>query len=804
MLTIGWIFLLWAQAPTTIDMESWDTLARPWMTADELELYNSLSEDQRKRFRGTFVARRVENSKTWPKSGLFLPCFYHVRFYNDVRDQLEYTLGSPHDIVPNPQNSQLPSEWRYARERFYFLPVDESRVRLAPRSERAWDKVKSEMILHPDHLYQLPISSFGQTRLPNDIDWVQGRIQSYWLEPNQKGSSMRLYLRLPQAFIEKNARARAEQTLELLLVLTTESGQSYRRHAGQEVNLKTDRDLFFLTHLPSGNFRIKGYVYSGFLPAGLTFAQDVFVAPAQLPRVGTPILSQTWGIQGLEVPATNGIRTGGIEYLLPTGYDPTRPTRVLIPSRLSDTKALLQTGTDSPEPLQFVNQDPEWTVFRMEPTPTPFRVLATASGPGTDLAFSSWSQDLSPTAPASDQVSLVESQNQNYLDLDHLQFKPPAPLSFLYVNGHPFLASTNSTFSWPLINWGEKAALKYESMHGRQFTSNAFQLRRSDVFQEIKVRPVHLVVGAKDLNGSPVGFNQVKIRHDGQPADQIELSPILEMPKLWGIVVKDDLLQYPEWKTMLSMLLDWLKGQLSENDYVYVVHIAHRPQLILKPTRIKPEVLSALRQLRSTQDSSNYFNLEYLIQELTTLDRHAVMPHQVIMMTTGLSDELTQLETVAAGLRDTGLQIYNLVYEPLNLPTDISEDMAAKIREHALPMAKNDAASTGIRDNFQEQQNTKAGFRLRLGERNNRPDGLKLNLAKEAFNEQIELQTAGLTQKIKPGQVRLYLSQFFDRLTLWQSALRHVRLPASMNIDALTFEAPDGQTVSWSKVEWRP
>ncbi len=782
-------------------LESWETLARPWMTGVESTLFDALTEEERVRFRGTFVARRQEHPEVWSDQGLYLPIFFCDRTYDDIRDYLLATVGEPDRVVKNATNPSVPSEWHYPDYEFHFVAVARTRITLTERSVQEWERVKQRMILHPQMLYSFSSKSFGRTRLPEDITWFDTNVVSYLLDPDPRGEHLRVVVALPASFIEavKARGADSEVALELLIELDKGTGETEFRHDSSVVQVTDDRVAVFEAHLPPGHFNAKLMIYSGFLPVGLQAQTSIYVAPPELPRIGTPIIVQQWAPEGLIQPGKNELMLGGFRYRWDQAYDNKKMAMVLVHAQALPAEVFILKGDASPQPLTFLNRVGTWFLFELPPQTGPFQLIAQTIADGNGLRGFRTFPPQWPTHRQSTALSL-KTETKNYLELEELQLGETSALSYLFIAGQPYLATDSQTIPWLPFNWGEQAELRVGAMKDSSWQEATAILNRSEVYTELDVRNEHLVLGSRNAEGDVQAVPT--ILRDGVPLQGALQTPIAKIDQVWGLVFKDDVLDRSLWPFAREELIRWLESHLKPTDLVYVVLISQRPQLVLPPTLSRADLVATLNSLTPSLQRDTSFDLQYLIDEITHLEYHTKKPHQVVMMTPQLTDDLTQLESLLLELRRTGLQVYNLEFpDPLRVA-----DSRKSLKDRAIPMETMKPDTESIRDNFQETRNTKVGFRISLAEKKlnqaRRDQLTKEAAARSAFSDQIQLRTAGLCMRAEPGQERQTLSEFFRHLTLWFDALTHVQLPVNTDPESLTFQVEPGTQVYWTSVQW--
>lgn len=153
---------------------------------------------------------------------------------------------------------------------------------------------------------------------------------------------------IPQSFrdLVKGTTASQTQHMEALLLLHRDGEESFAqlvdadrvRHGSQWVNLLEAPFMTFDAQLPPGFYDVEVLVYSGFLSHGVRSRQSMSITPPELPRIGDPILSQSWSAASLEVPEQWVVTAGGTAYQPTASYNPALPARVLVhsPSRTHD------------------------------------------------------------------------------------------------------------------------------------------------------------------------------------------------------------------------------------------------------------------------------------------------------------------------------------------------------------------------------------------------------------------------------------------------------------------------------------
>ena len=203
-------------------------------------------------------------------------------------------------------------------------------------------------------------------------------------------------------------------------------------------------------------------------------------------------------------------------------------------------------------------------------------------------------------------------------------------------------------------------------------------------------------------------------------------------------MVNDAILESQAWLEIRRVLMSWLKNHTSERDQIYVVHISNRPELVVPPTQNKVMVQAGIESLTPKAELENYFTVRYLIDGLTHLPEHQTLPHQVLLITDQLSNELKQLEDLLSTLRRTGLQIYNLEFPYEFTPeseqrfqeTRSDPTLAMKVQED-----RDQWMRSATRDNFQEERNVQSGFSIPIGGKSQERDAERERILNEAFHE---------------------------------------------------------------------
>lgn len=228
----------------------WESLALPWMTAEEEGLYRQLSESEKQMFKGFFIARRLEDPATWSKTGMYLPEFFCKVTHGDIRDQLLHVLGEPKGSTHFPLNPNLPSAWHFDQFELRFLPQGGKHISLDRSSALTWDTVKQGFIKHPKLRYDFMVKSFGRTRLPDDIDIAPVEIASSFLVPEDNGGTLTVNIPIPKFFRDQVAQTSASpvQNMEMHVRLrrpgTVGPNQVVEvRHASHRLNVLEEQYL---------------------------------------------------------------------------------------------------------------------------------------------------------------------------------------------------------------------------------------------------------------------------------------------------------------------------------------------------------------------------------------------------------------------------------------------------------------------------------------------------------------------------------------------------------------------------------
>jgi len=802
----------------SLDRTDWGALARPWMTAAEAALYDRIGPEDRKKFRGYFIARRLPNPEQWSETGLYLPCFYAPKNYGDIRDLIAYRLGKPAETKPLPQNPELPRLWRYEQHAFGFA-LDGGGVALDEAGAAAWERVKQAMVVHPEIRYDFTLNTFGRTRLPEDLEFVPAETANAWTVPAEEGSRIHIDVRIPQKIKDFLATTRFDpkQHLEALFFLKRDASERREelppervRHAFQRLDLVEAEFASFEAAVPPGRYQAEILIYSGFLPIGMRASATMATLPAELPRIGDPILSQRWTQAGIEVPAYRAIVIGDTVYRSARQYQPAEPARALVYSPYPDTRLWTRAADGATRQVDRLLRRDDWHVFSLPPQSAKVQLLAAAYPKDNDL-IAIRATGPSPAWPKDEDARLAQANHPNYFTLEQLELRTDAPAALLFVNGQALLGSTSGRFPWPSLDWGETARLRFELWRDKQRAVAEFQMKRNMVFQQISVKPHFLVAATQGLDGS-VEKVDFAVEVAGQKTAIQRTTPYTDIPKLWGLVVNDPLLKSPAWPTVRNAVTGWMQRQLGPEDLFYIVHISHRPEMTLAPTAYKPLARAAVDALHPRAKRENYFTVHYLLEALTHLEEHGTRPHQALLLTHVLTDETQQMENLIPMLRRTGLQLYNLEFPYAFEPE--SEEKLREPQDDALAVMaareEEDQREMGAaRDYFREDRNVKAGWRLRFKsktqKRKEREEELRQEAFRDAFNVQLASLTAGLAHTSRSGDPVPSLVRFFERLDRWQKALVHVELSTPyLEEDLVRVKTPEGYGASWTLVTWRP
>jgi len=799
-------------------IDQWEKHARFWMTKEEVRIYDRLTSAEQEKFKGYFVARRLTDPDTWPSTGLQLPLFYIPKSHNDIRDALVFTLGEPQRVVAGPYHANQPVAWIYPDRRFNFLPEGDQKVRLAKSSETEWEAVKQSLVRHPELRYDFRHLTIGRNRLPAELKWRATTLKGAWRIPGEQGTRWRVTFGIPETFQKQflESGVRTSQTMEMLVFLKNDPSQarddleSYQiRHDSRRIDFASVSQLTFETSLPPGRFHAEILIYSGFLGIGLRAETVVTTLPDGLPRIGDPIVCESWQAAGIERTETLEILAKDTLYQ-PTTQARTGPARVLVASRFATARLLLQTSNAPAKPLKLIANSDGWAVFDCPPLGPEDRLIALGQNPGSPIvAFSG--RGTAHGLADSEPPKFEQQGHQDYVAIETLQFDNPGKLTLLSVNGEPLLASQNGKFPWPAFDWGGTADIRFDYQRDDRWLHAQYKLGRNQVYQEIRVQPKFVVTGVRDLNGKPAK-TPFKIQVEGATIPPEKTTELSAVPKLWGIVVSDPLLKSPAWGQVLDTFQSWLRQEVGEGDLVYIVHIDTRPRLVLSPTKTKPLVQATLNALHSTVELENYFTVRYLFEGLTQLPQHAAMPHQVLLLTHQLTEEVSQMETLLPILRETGLQLYNLEF-PFEFQSESEERLENTEADPLLAMKaqhEDDQWRYGpLKNNIQETTPVTAGwkfvFRTRGQKRDAKEDAIRLEAFRRAFNQQLANLTAGMTFKKGSQETQQTMFLFLEQLSAWQDSLVHVRLPLPfVSAEMIKVDAGEGYTAAWTLVSWDP
>ena len=468
-------------------------------------------------------------------------------------------------------------------------------------------------------------------------------------------------------------------------------------------------------------------------------------------------------------------------------------------------------GDGSSTGLAYLFSADGWAVFDLPPqSQTNFRLIALGDADQNGfLPFSLGAAGLA--APAANSKPAFRQKGQNYLQQEKLSFGDRGDLQLLFVNELPYMASSSGHFPWTPLDWGKTARLRYEFQDQGKWRSAAYDMQRAGIFEQVSVRPKSLVVGTRVPDGQIKGV-EVEVRVEGAVIPPSKATPFTSLPKMWGIVVNDPLLKSKAWNGIRQALLEWLKKNTQSNDLIYVVQISHRPELLVAPTSRKSLIQACLLSLEPSSPRANYFTVRYLVDALTHMKEHGSLPHQALLLTHQLTDEVSQLEDLLPLLRKTGLQIYDLEFPFEFVPeTEIptKPDPDDKLTQMAVAEQIEQRQMLGIRDNFQEDRNVKAGFRIPLGARKakrmSEEERIKQEAFRASFSKQLASMTAGLAHVSGAGETSQSLHRFLDQLTLWQRNLVHLELPLPyVDEDMIQVKAAPGYSAAWTLVDWKP
>lgn len=804
--------------------KSWEALAMPWMTAEEALLYPSLSHEKKILFRGIFVARRLDNPRQWPDTGLFLPCFYPPVVDGDIRDAVRYLLGEPARVESMTGNPKLPRTWVYDDKRISFRMIGGSKVALDTDGQAVWRQAVARLVKHPDLLYDFRIKPFGRTRVPDEIAWTSTNVAATQLVPETNGATLQASVAITPSFRDKvrAANAEAHQTMEVLVLLKNVAdnrGDSLDnpnriRHTSRYIDLFENDRFTFEVLVPEGHFEAEIMIYSGFLSLGMRTTTTLTVLPSDMPRIGTPILSQSWKPSSIVVPTEPAYNVAGTLYMPTDQYDPKQPAEVIVASYYDRTELRLQRKDSADVLLERKRQVGPWHVFPLPSQPDDtFRLLAIGyPESGDQVAVSHRGTAVRDNLPQ-DKASLVQANSQNYLNLERLALTGAegSNLNILTVNGQPIVGTTGAQFTWPSFDWGREANVTVTLMRESGWHQVTTRLKRAQLFEELQVTPKFLVVGTRDLKGM-VTDAEVSVSVLDQQIPPTAVVPLAAVPKLWGVMVNDPLLKSPRWPAIRDQLKTWFQHNLGEQDLVYLVHNARRPKLLLEPTTIKPALHAALEALAPKTRNENYFTVQYLLDALTHLKHHQSRPHQVLLLTNRLTDELEQMEELLPRLRSTGLQLYNLEF-PLSF-TPETETKVADAEDDALAImaakeAEDQRDRIAMRDNFQERRNVTASWGIQFKSRATRRKEKEAQIRAEAFRDSFDTQlanlTAGMSFSDDAPDESASLAFFFDELTRWQQTLQHIHLDVPLlEEDMIKVHAKDNAIAAWTLVEWSP
>ncbi len=806
-----WIaFFVLGQALDLPNLTSWESLARPWMTSEEVVLYERLSPAERQIFQGVFIARRVEDPRLWLETGKFLPAFHCPKPHGDIRDQLLFLLGEPSAVEPQPSNPALPARWSYGDRAITFELRPNGHVALGPQGEAFWDQAKRAAIRHPEIRYDFQIRSFGRTRLPEDVLFTPALVANHFQVPKDEGALLNLQIPIPESFrqLVRETNANPMQHMELLVRLNrigevVANAETQTRHASQRLDILREPYFHFEVYLPSGYFDAELQIYSGYLKSGLTARLPIAIRTAELPRISDPIICQEWAKAGIERFSARLIGVGEQFYKASPRYLAEVPARVLVRSDYAETRVMLQNGSES-RLLKLLERTGSWWIYELPSQRGHFRLLALGY-PETGAMVALGSTGSWSPGAAANPVKFEQEGSPNYLALEQVNCAAEAGLGLLFVNEQAYLASRDGSYDWRPFDWGKVARLAFETAGANGWQQSSYTMRRSAVYEQVSVKPKYLVAGTRNREGVVTACDY-QFSVVGQPVKITRTTPYRELPKLWGIIVNDPLLRSSSWPMVRDALKRWLRQNTQAGDLIYVVHNSDRPQLVLSPSDQKVVVTAALDSLAPRSEVDHYFTVQYLVDALTHMSEHQTRAHQVLLLTDGLTDDVRQMEDLLPTLRATGLQLYNLEF-----PVSNQDEPTESLTE-----AKDDLEKMAIREeNYRSTRGTlgteregvpvaAVQFGGRKRARQLKESRLRDQALHDAFNRQIAGLTAGLTASAEIGQSAAGLERFFDQLTAWENNLVHLELSVPyLDADLVKPIVPDGCAVSWTVVTWR-
>ena len=258
--------------------------------------------------------------------------------------------------------------------------------------------------------------------------------------------------------------------------------------------------MHFETTLPEGVFQGELVFYSGFLPFGLKARTDIVSLPTELPRVGDPIVCYEWFEAGIVIPSEPLILAGSTFYRPATGIKRETEARVVVASPGRGTELWLQTADTRPERLKNIGNPDGFSVFALPPIDREYRLIVLGPKTGPVRALRTQGSGFGQENAAA--LEFKQEGNPNYINLETLETTPTNRETWLSINGSAYLASENGGFPWVPLNWGSTANLRFEfAGPGNSWQYAKGSMARSQIFQEIRVKPKYLVAGTRKVNG---------------------------------------------------------------------------------------------------------------------------------------------------------------------------------------------------------------------------------------------------------------------------------------------------------------
>jgi hypothetical protein len=206
--------------------------------------------------------------------------------------------------------------------------------------------------------------------------------------------------------------------------------------------------------------------------------------------------------------------------------------------------------------------------------------------------------------------------------------------------------------------------------------------------------------------------------------------------------------------------------------------VEDRARLVLAPTKHKVRFLAAWQELKPASLTAGAQDPYHLLQSIATLETGTGHPHHVLLLSPPLAPDVETWQVLLGASRRLGL-----LFHHWQMPEGENQTFALPPWQERLDsgtQSNPQSASIAQAEDFQEERNTKAGFRFLFGKKKQAKEAqqaaIRAEAARESLSQQLSLRTAGQTVKFSEenpaGKVDLAMADLQSWVeSLWFQAL---------------------------------